>query len=37
MKLAEALQRRADLNREIDQLESRISNNMLVQDGENPN
>lgn len=37
MKLAEALQRRADLNREIDQLESRISNNMLVQDGEDPN
>ena len=37
MKLAEALQRRADLNREIDQLESRISNNMLVQDGEKPN
>ena len=37
MKLAEALQRRADLNREIDQLESHISNNMLVQDGENPN
>ncbi len=37
MKLAEALQRRADINREIDQLESRISNNMLVQDGENPN
>ncbi|MBQ3375437.1 MAG: DIP1984 family protein [Erysipelotrichaceae bacterium] len=37
MKLAEALQRRADLNREIDQLESRITSNMLVQDGENPN
>ena len=37
MKLAEALQRRADINREIDQLESRISNNMLVQDGESPN
>jgi uncharacterized coiled-coil DUF342 family protein len=37
MKLAEALQRRADLNREIDQLESRITSNMLVQDGEKPN
>ena len=37
MKLAEALQRRADLNREIDQLESRLTSNMLVQEGENPN
>ena len=37
MKLAEALQRITDLNREIDQLESRITSNMLVQDGENPN
>ena len=37
MKLAEALQRRADLNREIDQLSSRLNNNMLVQDGEKPN
>ena len=37
MKLAEALQRRADLNREVDHLESRISSNMLVQEGEDPN
>lgn len=37
MKLAEALQERADLNRKIDQLESRISSNVLVQEGEKPN
>ena len=34
MKLAEALQERADLNRNIQQLESRLSNNVLVQEGE---
>lgn len=34
MKLAEALQERADLNREIDQLKSRLNSNMLVQEGE---
>lgn len=37
MKLAEALQERADLNRKIDQLESRINNNVLVQEGDRPN
>ena len=36
MKLAEALQERADLNRKIDQLRSRIQNNALVQEGEKP-
>ena len=34
MKLAEALQERADLNRKIQQLRSRLSNNVLVQEGE---
>ena len=34
MKLAEALQERADLNRKIQQLRSRLSNNLLVQEGE---
>ncbi|MBQ4467222.1 MAG: DIP1984 family protein [Firmicutes bacterium] len=34
MKLAEALQERADLNRKIDQLRQRIENNVLVQEGE---
>jgi len=34
MKLAEALQERADLKREIEQLRSRLNNNMLVQEGE---
>ena len=34
MKLAEALQERADLNRRIEQPRSRLSNNVLVQDGE---
>ena len=34
MKLAEALQERADLNRKISQLEERISNNVTVQEGE---
>ena len=36
MKLAEALQERADLNRRIEQLRSRLSNNVLVQEGESP-
>ena len=34
MKLAEALQERADLNRNIEQLRQRIENNVLVQEGE---
>ena len=34
MKLAEALQERADLNRKIEQLENRLNNNALVQEGE---
>ena len=36
MKLAEALQERADLNRKIAQLRSRLTNNCLVQEGEKP-
>lgn len=36
MKLAEALQERADLNRRIDQLRARLINNALVQEGESP-
>lgn len=36
MKLAEALQERADLNRKIEQLKVRLNNNVLVQDGEKP-
>ena len=36
MKLAEALQDRADLNRRIEQLRYRLSNNVLVQEGEKP-
>ena len=36
MKLAEALQERADLNRRIEQLRYRLSNNVLVQEGEAP-
>ena len=36
MKLAEALQERADLNRKIEQLRSRLQNNCLVQEGEPP-
>lgn len=36
MKLAEALQERADLNRRIQQLQQRLSNNAIVQDGEKP-
>lgn len=34
MKLAEALQERADLNRQIEQLKVRLSNNAIVQEGE---
>ncbi len=34
MKLAEALQERADLNRSIQQLENRLLNNAIVQEGE---
>ncbi len=36
MKLAEALQERADLNRQIEQLRIRLSNNAIVQEGETP-
>ena len=36
MKLAEALQERADLNRRIEQLKARLDNNALVQEGEQP-
>lgn len=36
MKLAEALQERADLNRKIDELRRRLGNCMLVQEGEEP-
>ena len=36
MKLAEALQERADLNRKIEQLRSRLQNNCLTQEGEKP-
>lgn len=36
MKLAEALQERADLNRKIAQLKSRLSDNALHQEGEEP-
>ncbi len=36
MKLAEALQERADLNRRIQQLHQRLSNNAIVQEGESP-
>lgn len=36
MKLAEALQERADLNRKIDDLKRRIGRNILVQEGEAP-
>jgi len=34
MKLAEALQERADINRNIEQLKNRLNNNVLVQEGE---
>lgn len=36
MKLAEALQERADLNRRIDELRRRLGNSILVQEGEEP-
>lgn len=36
MKLAEALQERADLNRKLEQLKARLNNNVLVQEGEQP-
>lgn len=36
MKLAEALQERADLSKKIDQLRYRLSNNTTVQEGEQP-
>ena len=36
MKLAEALQERADLNRKIDELRRRLGNNVLTQEGEEP-
>lgn len=36
MKLAEALQERADLNRRIEQLRYCLNNNVLVQEGEKP-
>ena len=36
MKLAEALQERADLNRNIEQLKDRLIHNALVQEGEQP-
>lgn len=36
MKLAEALQERADLNRRIQQLQVRLANNAVVQEGEAP-
>ncbi|MBQ1447894.1 MAG: DIP1984 family protein [Erysipelotrichaceae bacterium] len=36
MKLAEALQERADLNTRISELRNRLSNNALVQEGEKP-
>ena len=36
MKLAEALQERADLNRKIDELRRRLDNVILVQEGEEP-
>ncbi len=36
MKLAEALQERADLNRRIQQLRERLQNNAIVQEGEKP-
>lgn len=34
MKLAEALQERADLNRKIEELRGRLSSNVIVQEGE---
>ena len=37
MKLAEALQERADLNKKISDLQGRLNQNSLVQEGEVPN
>ena len=37
MKLAEALQERADLNKKISDLRGRLNQNSLVQEGEIPN
>ena len=37
MKLAEALQERADLNKKISDLRGRLNQNSLVQEGERPN
>ena len=37
MKLAEALQERADLNKKISDLQGRLNQNSLVQEGEIPN
>lgn len=37
MKLAEALQERADINKKISDYSNRLSNNSLVQEGEVPN
>ena len=36
MRLAEALQERSDLNRKLDELRDRLSNNVIVQEGETP-
>ena len=36
MKLAEALQERADLNKKVDELRRRLSHVLLVQEGEEP-
>lgn len=36
MKLAEALQERADLNRRVQQLSQRLENNAVIQEGEEP-
>lgn len=36
MKLAEALQERADLNRRVQQLQQRLGSNAIVQEGESP-
>ena len=36
MKLAEALQERADLNRKVEELRRRLGNVILVQEGEEP-
>lgn len=36
MKLAEALQERADLNRRVEQLRARLSNNVVMQEGVKP-